>query len=183
MAKIPSFSIIPKPKETEPAWVAAVFWSLLAVLALLAIPVFVFRGQAVGLDKRSVALQEEREQLIVDNTELVQRMTLAFQRLNDFSQLLRQHLLNSNMFVFLSTICHPRVQFTSLAVSETSSHITLGMKTDNFKTLGEQLLVLKSIPQVNGPKFSGLAVDKDGKIVCTLDFDFDKKIIMPFGDL
>ncbi|MDD5750149.1 MAG: hypothetical protein PHU56_00660 [Candidatus Pacebacteria bacterium] len=85
--------------------------------------------------------------------------------------------------MFLGTICHPRVQFTGLAVSETENHLTLSMKTENFKTLGEQLLILKASPQVSDPKFSGLAVDKDGRIVCTLDFDYDKKIITPFEGL
>ncbi|MDD5750148.1 MAG: hypothetical protein PHU56_00655 [Candidatus Pacebacteria bacterium] len=86
MAKNPSFSIIPKPKETDPVWVSAVFWSLLAVLVLLVVPVFMFRAEAGGLVKKNAALQEEREQLIADNAELAQRMTLAFRRLNDFSR-------------------------------------------------------------------------------------------------
>jgi len=183
MAKIPSFSIIPKPKEEEPTWVAAIFWSLVALLVVLVVPILIFQGQINGLAKKKAALQAEESKLVADNAGLVQRMTLVFRRLNDFSQLLGEHRFNSNLFVFLGTICHRRAQFTGLAISDASNHLTIGLKTENFKTLGEQLLILKSNPQVSNSKFSGLAIDKDGKIVGMLDFDFDRKIITPLEGL
>jgi len=181
--KNPSFSIIPKPKEEESSKVGIIFWCLLGILVLLVIPTMIFRGQASGLSQKKAGLVQEKEKLMADNAPLIQKMTLTFQRLNDFIQLLKGHRLNSNLFVFLGTICHPRAQFTSVVLSDAAAHISLGMRTENFKTLGEQLLILKSNPQVSNPKFASLAVDRDGKITCSLDFDYDKKIITPFNDL
>lgn len=179
MAKNPAFSIIPKPKETEPAWVSAVFWALLGVLLLIAVPILIFQRQAAALGSQRVAIERERAEIAQNNAQLQQRMILVFQRLNDFSQLLANHRLNSNVFVFLRTICHPRVQFTGFSIDEKGSRLTLGVKTENFKTLGEQLLVLKSNPQVSDVVFSGLSIDKDGKIICSLSFTLDPKIIIP----
>lgn len=180
MAKIPSFNIIPESKEKEPIWVSAVFWLLFGTLILSVIMVFVSRSQVNDFIKKNAALRQEAEQLIANNKGFNQDATLMFQRLNDFSQLLKEHRFNSNLFIFLGTICHPRAQFTSFAISETANHLTLGMKTENFKTLDEQLLILRSSPQVSNPKFSELNINKDGKIVCMLDFDYDKKIVSFF---
>lgn len=178
--KTSTFSIIPKLKEKEPLWVTAVFWYLLAVLAILIILVLFFWSQTDALVKKNADLQQESKQLIASNKEISQRMSLLFQRLNNFSQLIKEHRLTSNLFVLLGIICHPRVQFTSLTFSEQTNHLRLGFKTENFKTLDEQLMILKSNPQVSNPKFSQLTIDKNGKIVGALDFDYDKKIISFF---
>ncbi len=180
MAKISTFSIIPKLKEKEPLWATAIFWYLLGVLAILMILVLFFWSQANALVKKNAGLQQESEQLIISNKAISQDMALVFQRLNDFSQLIKAHRLTSNFFVLLGIICHPRAQFTSLLFSEQANHLTLGLKTENFKTLDEQFMILKSNPQISNPKFSQLAIDKDGKIVCVLDFDYDPKIISFF---
>ena len=87
--------------------------------------------------------------------------------------------ISTGIFVFLSAICHPRAQFTGLSVDENGSRLTLGLKTENFKTLGEQLLILKSNPQVSDVNFSGLSIDREGKIICSLSFNLDPKIIIP----
>lgn len=179
MVKVPAFSIIPKVKETEPTWVVVAFWSLLGFLVLLLVPIFIFQHQVTVLTQKKVAVETETEQIIKNNTELSQRMVLVSRRLNDFSQLIKNHRLNSGIFVFLSAICHPRVQFTGLSIDENGSRLTLGMKTENFKTLGEQLLVLKSNPQISNVNFSGLSIDREGKIICSLSFDIDPKIITP----
>ena len=177
--KASAFSIIPKVKETEPAWVAIAFWSLIGFLVLLLAPILIFQRQAAVLVQKKVAAETETEQIIKNNAELSQRMALVSQRLNDFSQLLKNHRLNSGIFVFLSAICHPRAQFTGLSVDENGSRLTLGLKTENFKTLGEQLLILKSNPRVSDVNFSGLSIDREGKIICSLSFNLDPKIIIP----
>ncbi|MEK9153491.1 MAG: hypothetical protein AAB723_02740, partial [Patescibacteria group bacterium] len=133
--------------------------------------------------QKKVVTETEIEQIIKDNATLSQRMTLVSRRLNDFSQLLKNHRLNSGIFVFLSAICHPQAQFTGLSIDEKGSRLTLGMKTENFKTLGEQLLILKSNPQITDVSFSGLSIDREGKIICSLSFDIDPKIITPSLDL
>ena len=179
MVKIPSFNIIPKPKETEPVWLAAVFWSLLGVLLLLIVPILIFQRQTAVLGGQRVALEAERAQIIQNNVGLNQRMALVFRRLNNFSQLLKNHRFNSNIFAFLSAICHSRVQFTGFSIDEKGDRLNLGVKTENFKTLGEQLLILKSNPQVSGANFSGLSIDREGKIICSLSFNLDPKIITP----
>lgn len=183
MAKIPAFNIIPKVKETEPVWVTAAFWSLLGFLALLAAPIFIFQHQATVLAQKKAMVAAETEQIIKNNAELSQRLTLVFRRLNDFSQLLRNHRLNSGLFIFLGAICHPRVQFTGLSIEDNGSRLILSMKTENFKTLGEQLLILKSHPQISAVSFSGLSIDREGKVACSLNFSLDPKIITPALDL
>ena len=183
MMKVPAFSIIPKVKETEPTWVAVAFWSLISFLLLLFVPILIFQHQTTVLAQKKAAVEAETEQIIKNNAELSQRMALVSRRLNDFSQLLKNHRLNSGIFIFLSAICHPRVQFTGLSIDENGSRLTLGMKTENFKTLGEQLLILKSNPRISNVSFSGLSVDREGKIICSLNFDLDPKIITPSESL
>ncbi len=158
---------------------AAVFWALIGCLALLAAPIFIFQHQVTVLAQKKVAIATETEQIIQSNAELSQRISLVSRRLNDFSQLLQNHRLNSGLFVFLSAICHPRAQFTSLSVGDNGSHLTLGLKTENFKTLGEQLLILKSHPQISAVSFTGLSIDREGKITCSLGLNIDPKIITP----
>jgi len=179
MMKAPAFSIIPKAKEIEPTWVVITFWSLMGFLVLLLAPILIFQRQTTVLAQKKVAVEIETEQIVKNNTELSQRMVLVSRRLNDFSQLLKNHRLNSGIFAFLSAICHPRAQFTGLSIDENGTRLTLGMKTENFKTLGEQLLILKSNPQISNVSFSGLSIDKEGKIICSLSFDIDSKIITP----
>ena len=93
MVKGPAFSIIPKVKEIEPVWVVAVFWSLIGFLVLTIVPILIFQRQATSIAQKKVATEAEIEQIIKDNATLSQRMTLVSRRLNDFSQLLKNHRL------------------------------------------------------------------------------------------
>lgn len=183
MAKPNIFSIIPKPKEQEPNIVNIVFWLGVCVLIGLSVAYLMLRAQAMSLTNKKTAVVEERSALIADNAELTKKMMSLSRNISDYLSILKDHRVSSNFYGFLSSVCHRRAQFTSLTVSDSANHISLGLKTESFKTLGEQLLILKEHPLIKNTKFSGLNIGKDGKIVCTLDFDFDEKIILPFSDL
>lgn len=183
MAKPNIFSIIPKPKEQESNVIVIAFWLGICLLAATAGAYFILRGQASALAQKKAAVEQERGALIAQNSDLTHKMIGLSRSISDYLAIFKNHRLNSNLYEFLGGICHRRAQFTSLNIAETSNHISLGVKTESFKTLGEQLLILKEHPLIKETKFSGLNMGKDGKVTCVIDFDFDEKIITPFKDL
>lgn len=175
------FSIMPKQEEKEPAWVnvALVVGGLLLVVVL--VPLFLSRGKVGKLEEKKQALTDQITGLIAENQAKARELSKIADRVNDFSSLFREHRITSSLFAFLGSVCHPLVQFTSFDFSDENFRITLGVRTENFKTLGEQLLIFKQNENITEPKISSINLDRDGFVNAKFDFGLNKKLIMPFS--
>ncbi|MCX6790575.1 MAG: hypothetical protein NTV62_00060 [Candidatus Gribaldobacteria bacterium] len=98
------------------------------------------------------------------NFDLKNSITATAEKISDFSALWTKHKSSSQIFDFLKTICHKRVKFESVNLG-TENNITtlfLSATTDSFKTLGEQLLSLRSNPLILSLNVSEIALSEKG---------------------
>lgn len=175
------FRIIPRPEEKEPVWVlvALVIGGILLVVML--VPFFLSRGKVSELEKREKNLDEQVTTLITDNRELSKKLSEIAKRIKDFSTLFRDHRVTSAIFEFLGSLSHPLVQFTDFDFSDKDFRVGLSIKTENFRTLGEQLLILKQNENIKDPQVTGILLDRDGFVTARFEFLLNKKLIMPFS--
>jgi len=179
----PLINIIPKQKEKEPIWVSIVL--VVGVLLLLAIfiPHFIIRNKVDELEQDKAALESQITTLVNEYKGMSRDLVDVAKKVNDFAEIFEEHRITTKVFELLSMATHPLVQLTSFRFSENESKelgIAVSIITENFKTLGEQLLALQANKDIQEPNLSGIALDKDGLVNSEFEFYLDKKFIMPF---
>jgi hypothetical protein len=96
--------------------------------------------------------------------ELENDIVATAEKTNDFATLWVKHQFVSQIFNFLKTICHKRVMIKSVNVGleNNVTLVTFSAVTDHFKTLGEQLLSLRSNPKIVSLNASEISLGQEG---------------------
>jgi len=177
MPKESLVKIIPRPKEKPSRLVNFLFsFSLILILGLLG--GYLFLGiQTSSLQDKKQELQREIEKIISEREELKEDILRSQDKIEDFKEVFQNHKFASRFFDFLESSCHAKVQFTSLNLGAESSVANLTGKTENFKTLGEQLLVFKGDKNIKGLEVSNISLDQDGKVRFNLTFNFASSLL------
>jgi len=100
----------------------------------------------------------------------------AQKKINDFSEILEKHKITSNFFVFIDKTSYEKVKFLELGLDTETKNVFLKGETENFDTLGKQILNFKNNDFVKGLDISNISLDKEGKINFTVNFSLDSKI-------
>jgi len=98
-------------------------------------------------------------------------------KINDFENLFSQHKKIYNIFPLLQGFTHPEAQFTSFSFSVSGNKLDLKGITKNFYSLGQQILILKNEPKLKQVAFSGITLEKDGRVSFALSLIFDPEIL------
>ena len=160
-----SIKIIPKPKsrvslKINIAVAASGFCLLGAVVCF-----FVFYNQAKAFQEKNRVLDEEISSLNKEiKTDFKDQLEGIVAKLNSFNQLFKRHKISSRSFNFVGSVCHPQVQFLSFDLNVTDRRIVLKGITENFKTLGEQWLILRSHPEIKAADITGFNLNQNGKV-------------------
>lgn len=85
-------------------------------------------------------------------------------QIDRFSQLLNSHRSSTKLFELLETSSHPKLMFSSFNLDADLNQVTVSGKTESFKTLGEQLLILKQQNKVRNLTISKVSITEGGKI-------------------
>jgi hypothetical protein len=121
------------------------------------------KGKSQGLDKSIGALESK------DNVALRGKLKDTAAKIADFSGLLKNNKYSSQILSFVRSICHAKVQFTKVEWSANTMLLSLAGKTENFKTLGEQWLIVRNNPDIKSATLGSAALDsKTGKVVFSL---------------
>jgi len=121
-------------------------------------------------DDQIIKIKEERN----DDTE---RYVFDTQRrIEDFSEILKKHKITSNFFVFIDKASYEKVKFLELGLDTETKNVSLKGETENFDTLGKQILNLKNDDFVKGLDIFNISLNKEGKINFTVNFSLDSEI-------
>lgn len=178
--------IIPKVSKEEPG---ILFYLAVLIFALNLIFYFVF----FTLEKRTETIIETLEARLKEPPEIAQlkEKLISYERkIQNFSFILERHTFPSKIFKFLEERTHPKVFIKNFEFSlNPTSTIRIIGETDNFFTLGQQLLVFQEKltpkepnqerPKIFNLELGQLNITKDQKVEFELRFNFDKEIIKP----
>jgi hypothetical protein len=176
MYKEKLIEIIPKAKKVISPVEGYLFWfSVVLIIVLIGLffflqnQIFVLGQKKINLEKSLTTMEEEEA--------LNKEINLTAGRIGIFSKILKEHRKTSKFLNFLRVYCHSKVQILSLDLDARVLNATFNGKTDDFQTLGEQILILKESGFVSNIQVSKIFLDRKGKVGFSLSFNFSENII------
>lgn len=112
----------------------------------------------------TLAKQKTKEQKALEDEVLSNK-----QRLQDFPLLLESHKVVTEFFRRLEGRTHPKVVFDLVKISPVEGSVDLSGKADSFESLGQQLIIFKTSPEIiQKVELSKINLNNEGKV----DFAF-----------
>lgn len=108
-----------------------------------------------------------------EESSLEKEVLLARRQIDDFKFLLSRHLFPARVFDFFEENTHPRVWFSELRTNLQQGTVILEGNTDNFQTLGQQLLIFEQHEFVKQATVSKVSVGREGEVTFNLQVVFD----------
>jgi len=167
--------VIPKAAtKQEPAIKRILPW-LSFLLVIIAIGLyFIFSSQVT---KATTTLEQTEQELAKFRTEQyleLQEEILIFKtKVDDVADLLQRRKKLSNFFSFLETFVHPDIYFTSLSLNMDESKAILEGISNNFISLGQQILVFEQDSFIEGVELTNVSLEEEGQI------EFSIQILLP----
>ena len=132
-------------------------FSFLAYIGLI----FLYRSSETKLNELTTAIQEkETPQAHTLETKILE----AKQRIEVFANLISNHCQSSNLFSFLAQKCHQQAFFSDLKLNLKKQELVLGGKTESFKSLAEQMLILSKEEMIKDLSLNDANIGKEGNI-------------------
>ncbi len=176
-------SIIPKPKPKTSAWVRTFLLISIVLLVIILIFYALLKSENGSLTNKKQSLEQQITEIKDSNFYALEKnLSAVAKRMKEFNKLAVDHTISSNILGLLKTVCHPKVQLTSLDFATQDYQITLGGKTENFQILGQQILALLLFKNDNGLKgveISKVSLDEEGKVNFSLLLNFSPKFFKP----
>ncbi|MFH1714314.1 MAG: hypothetical protein ABH831_01860 [Candidatus Nealsonbacteria bacterium] len=170
--------IIPKEAPKLPAWLNILFYILFIIFVITIISLFLLNS---SLNKSLKSFEELESTLAEGDTEeeinLENDVLASQKRLQDFSFLADQHLSISKAFSVIESFTHPEVQFLDFDLNSRTGSLSLRGETESFKTLGQQMLILKDKELVTGYQLDTASINKDGRIDFSLSITLSPKLL------
>jgi len=169
--------LIPKEKIKTSSIVNTLFLlSLILLIILGGSYVFLrFKNSSIqsnikDADDQIIKIKEER------NNDTERYVFNTQKKIKDFSEILEKHKITSNFFTFIDRVSYKKVKFLELSLNTETKNVSLRGETENFDTLGKQILNLKKSDFVKGLEISNISLNKEGKVNFTVNFSLDSKI-------
>ena len=169
--------LIPKEKiKTDSIFNKLFLFSLILLIILGGSYIFLrFKNSSIQSNIRDVNNQIIEIKAGKDNS--IERYIFdTKKKINDFSEILEKHKITSNFFTFIDKASNKEVKFLELSLNTETKNVSLKGETENFDTLGKQILNLKKSDLVKGLDISNISLNKEGKVNFSVNFSLDSKI-------
>lgn len=100
-------------------------------------------------------------------------------RILTIDSVLRSHIYTSHIFAYLERVTHPRVQWKDFAYRVQDGTITMNGATENFTTLGEQIVALEQNSNIHNVTISNIQLDKSGRVFFGVSFKVNEALYRP----
>jgi len=169
--------IIPKKVAKISAWQSYLLYFIIVLLLSSILGYFGLRYLIKNSNQKLRDLTAEVEKAkSPERNALEEGLKSLSAKIDDFTPLLLNHQKSSNFFNFLEENTHPKVFFTELNFNVTGNQIELSGQTDDFLTLGQQLLIFRKSEFVQNLKLSKVGISKEGKVEFTFNFSLNPKL-------
>ena len=170
--------IIPRKIEEFPLWQKVLFYVSIGFLIIVILTSLIFNNSLKTSQKKLRKINQEISQIrTTDMLSLEKEILFAQTQIRDFSYLLNDHSFPNIFFQFLEKICHPQVWFSKFSLNSKDNRATVSGTTDNFTSLGQQLMIMKGNSFVREVNLSKISLKKIGKIGFTFDLSFNPGLL------
>lgn len=175
-----AIEIIPRSKTKKKDKVSSLDILYYCVVILLFVSPLIYFGLYLGKEKLNSRL-EELEILIEEENEKImplEQKVLAYKyKIDLYANTLNSYRKASSLFGFLADVCHKKSFFSEINLNVKEARATLGSRTKDFKTLREQVLILRNEDLIRNIELSGIVINKkEGGINFVLDILFNPKV-------
>jgi hypothetical protein len=169
--------IIPRKKVRIPLWQILLFF-LSLIFFLLAISAYFFLIRSA--ENYRAKIEEIKTDIGKEKTEEIEKIeekiSLLDKKLKIFSKILKEHIFTYNFFDLLEKTTHPKVMYNSLDLNPEKATLALSGQTENFLTLGQQILLLEESQFISELKLSKVSITKEGKVGFSFDISLKPEI-------
>jgi hypothetical protein len=167
-----AIEIIPKKKEVTPPWQILIF--VISIIILLASVLFYFflSNQEKEYQAKIDEIKEEMEREAKEKEGKIKKISEINDRISTFSKIIQNHFFISDLFKLISDLTHPKVYYKNFDLNIEKNSLFLSGETENFFTLGQQILLFKENETIKGIDISKISKTKEGKV------DFDINLIL-----
>jgi len=156
--------LIPKHARKEIPWQRISLYfavGLLALVLLVSGLLFYFENKSQSELQR---LEEEVAQVGTSAEKQLERDVLGTKkRISDFAKIFEAHQRPSRLFSLLEENCHPKVWFSLFELNMENRQVQLTGHTLNFRTLGEQLAILRQQEMIEEVSLTDLSIGEEGQ--------------------
>jgi len=166
-----AIEIVPKKGVEIPLWQNYLLYSLIFLLVLSVVGYFTLNHftkkseQELQEIKSAIAGARTPERVALEN-----ELKEFRDKIDDFTPLLLNHKKVSNFFTTLEKNTHPKVFFIDFNLDTKSNSVEISGQTDDFQTVGQQLLIFQKSPMFQNLKLSKVEIGKEGKIKFAFNF-------------
>ena len=169
--------IIPKKEAKVSAWQNYLLYFIIVLLFFSILGYFGLRHLIKNSEQKLTDLTAEVEKAkSSERKTLEEGLKSLSAKIDDFTPLLLSHQKSSNFFNFLEENSHPKVFFTELNLDTKGNLVKLSGQTEDFLTLGQQLLIFQKSEFVQNLKLSKVEISREGKVEFTFDFSLNPKL-------
>jgi len=161
--------IIPKIEERPPIWLNILFYFSIIFLVAAVAGVFSFRYLKNRAENSLQSIEQQIDLSKAGREALESEVFRYQQKIDDFSLLLNTHKAASNFFPFLEKACHPKTQFTELALSLKDAKAGISGIAESFEALEQQINILEKQEQVKEVYLAKISIAKEGGADFTLN--------------
>lgn len=170
--------IVPKEKIKRISKEGLLFYAAVA-LFVIAVLAFLF---LTYYEKKSLDTIKELDDAIArqktkERTELAQRIFTTKKKIENLSLLIANHKKGSNAFAFLEKITHPKLSFEVFSLDLEKGAVSVEGDTEGFKTLGQQIAILKGEEFVKNINLMRIGMGKEGEIGFSFSLILDSGIL------
>lgn len=176
-----AIEIIPKP-DYKTKEKTSIFFIISLIVLIASISVYFYLFLTVDKKSKELEAKEEHiEALINDETFISKEKEVLRmkEKIDEFNNLFKNHHSVLELFSFLEKNTHIKVAWESSAFSKTTGKeapaykLSLSGKSDNFIILAQQIIVLRSRPEISEIKLSSLAIEEKGKVSFNFEIVFN----------
>jgi len=158
--------VIPKATaKREPVIKKILPWlSFLLVIVVVGL-YFIFNSQVIKTTTALEQIDQELAQFRIQKYSELEEKILTFKtKVDDVADLLQDRKKLSDFFNFLKIFVHPDVYFTSLSLNMDGSEAKLEGVSNNFVSLGQQILAFEQDPFIEGAELVNISLDEEDQI-------------------
>jgi len=165
--------IIPKEAPKPPRGLSLLFYFAIFLLILAIGGYFALNNFLQKADKELASLKLNiTEVMTPEKIALEQEILSSRDKIDMFSYLIEQHLEGSKVFGIIQKVTHPKVWFSNLDFSPRQKTLKVSGKTQNFESLGQQLIIMENEETIDAVDLETISISKEGGIEFSLSLSF-----------
>ena len=169
--------IIPKSFEQIPSWQRILLYSLVFLLIAVIVSLFLLANFQKESESYLKSLKERLDKEGAPKVAKLEEEIFGYKKkIEDFSSLFENHILNTKFFDFIESKAHPQVYFSEISLDSKNSSLIVYGAADSFLSLGQQLSVFRKEELIKKLALSSISIGKRGGIDFNLTISFKEEL-------